>query len=128
MGHMQKSAVVMKHMNQMMKVPQISAVCQAMSKEMMKAGIIGEMVSDSFEMLDNDDIDELADQEVDKVLFEITEGQFGSISEIDDKLADRVCISVTCLSALVLCMCLSCFRSYFRTMSSSHVLNPCFFT
>ena len=35
---MGKSAVIMGHMNRLMNVPQISKTCQAMSKEMMKAG------------------------------------------------------------------------------------------
>jgi charged multivesicular body protein 3 len=50
-----------------------------MAKEMEKAGIIREMVDDTMEVLDSDDIEEETDAEVDKVLFEITQGQFGSL-------------------------------------------------
>lgn len=51
---------------------------QEMSKEMMKAGIIEEMMEDTFEsMEDTDEMEEAAQAEVDKVLWELTEGKLG---------------------------------------------------
>ena len=40
-----------------------------------------EMISDTFEGLEDDDLDELADTEVEKVLFEITSGESCKISK-----------------------------------------------
>ncbi len=40
-----------------------------------QAGIIEEMMNDTFEGLEDDDLEEEADKEVDKVLFEITNGE-----------------------------------------------------
>ena len=37
---------------------------QSMQKEMMKAGVIEEMMDDAFEMLDDDETEEQADEEV----------------------------------------------------------------
>lgn len=40
----------------------------------MQAGIIEEMLEDTFEGLEEDDLEEAAQEEVDKVLFEVTKG------------------------------------------------------
>jgi charged multivesicular body protein 3 len=77
---MEKSSSVMKSMQSLMKVQEISQVMQEMSREMMKAGIIEEMLD---EVLDDqlevdDELEEEAQKEVDKVLWELTAGQLGS--------------------------------------------------
>ena len=38
---------------------------------------MGEMMDDAFEAIEEDGVDEEADQEVEKVLYEITKGQLG---------------------------------------------------
>jgi len=69
---MQKSTQVMAAMNNLVRLPQLSKVMVAMSREMQKAGLIEEMMDD---VMDNDEeIDELAEEEVDKVLEELTMG------------------------------------------------------
>ena len=40
----------------------------------MQAGIIEEMLEDTFEVLEDDDLEEAAQEEVDKILFEVTKG------------------------------------------------------
>ncbi|CAG2182453.1 unnamed protein product, partial [Oppiella nova] len=77
---MEKSASVMKSMQSLVKVQEISHVMQDMSREMMKAGIIEEMIEETLDdQLDTDDqLEEEAQQEVDKVLWELTAGQLGA--------------------------------------------------
>lgn len=41
----------------------------------MQAGIMEELIEDTFESMEDEDLDELADQEVDKILFEVTKGK-----------------------------------------------------
>lgn len=41
----------------------------------LQAGLIDEMLQDTFEGLEDDDLEELADKEVEKVLFEVTNGE-----------------------------------------------------
>ena len=72
-GALQKSTEVMKIVNRLIQLPQISNNMMELSKEMMKAGMIEEMVNDALDM-DNEEIEEEAQQEVDKVLFELTDG------------------------------------------------------
>ena len=59
---------VMKEVNNLMRVPELSATMQQMSKEMMKAGMIDEMMGDAIDgALDSEDMEEETDQEVEKV-------------------------------------------------------------
>eukprot|EP00466_Bigelowiella_natans_P016744 jgi/Bigna1/89131/estExt_fgenesh1_pg.C_440064 len=81
---MEKSGEIMKTMGQLMRLPELQANCKEFAKQMMKAGIIEEVVADTFEQLEDPDVDELADKEVNKVIFEITEGQFGKVESIKD--------------------------------------------
>eukprot|EP00002_Diphylleia_rotans_P037894 TRINITY_DN852_c0_g1_i1.p1 TRINITY_DN852_c0_g1~~TRINITY_DN852_c0_g1_i1.p1 ORF type:complete len:213 (+),score=68.90 TRINITY_DN852_c0_g1_i1:66-704(+) len=84
-GHMQKSAAVMRFMNQLVKVDDISATMQAMSKEMMKAGFIEEMIDDA---MDDPTLEEDADVEVEKVMGEIL-GEASSTAGLANPVAAR---------------------------------------
>lgn len=60
-------------MNNLVKLPELQHDMQELSMEFMKAGIMDEMVQDALEM-DDDELEEEADEEVDKVLMEVTQG------------------------------------------------------
>ncbi|CAL1575149.1 unnamed protein product [Knipowitschia caucasica] len=89
-GSLQKSTEVMKAMQNLVKIPEIQATMRDLSKEMMKAGIIEEMLEDTFEsMEDGEDMEEEAEEEVDKILFEITAGALGKApSKVTDELPE----------------------------------------
>lgn len=102
---MQKSTEIMKLSNQLVKLPEVSKVMREMSQEMMKvsqlsmpppsfdlsaltpchprlqAGIMEEMLDDTLDSgVLGDDVEELEDEaegEVDKILFELTDGKLG---------------------------------------------------
>jgi len=78
-GHMQKSTQVMSHMNRLIKVGDIQATMQEMQKEMMKAGIIEESMDEAMEVLDDEDAEDAADEEVNKVLEELNVETMGSV-------------------------------------------------
>jgi len=90
-GALQKSTDVMKAMQQLIKVPEVAATMRDLSKEMMKAGIIEEMLEDTMEGLeDSEELEEAAQEEVDKVLWEITAGQLGTAPDaVTDTLPGR---------------------------------------
>ncbi|GJN07458.1 hypothetical protein PR202_ga25291 [Eleusine coracana subsp. coracana] len=68
-GHLSKSAEVMKVVNDLMKAPALAATMQEFSKEMTKAGVMEEMVNEAVDSaLDSEDIEEEIEEEVDKVL------------------------------------------------------------
>lgn len=76
---MEKSSQVMKSMQSLMKVQELSQVMEEMSREMMKAGIIEEMMEETLDdhLEVDEDLEEEAQKEVDKVLWELTAGQLG---------------------------------------------------
>jgi len=68
----------MNAVQQLYKVPQVAATMRELSKEMMRAGILEEMVEDTFESLeDQDELEAEAEEEIDNVLWEVTAGQIG---------------------------------------------------
>mmetsp|Transcript_23 Transcript_23/g.43 ORF Transcript_23/g.43 Transcript_23/m.43 type:complete len:214 (-) Transcript_23:765-1406(-) len=71
-GTLAKSTEVMKTVSSLIKAPEIQKSMMEMSKEMMKAGIIEEMMSDTLDSaLDTEDMEEETEEQVNKVLAEI---------------------------------------------------------
>ncbi|KZT36831.1 hypothetical protein SISSUDRAFT_920936 [Sistotremastrum suecicum HHB10207 ss-3] len=85
-GSLQKSTEIMKLSNDLIKLPQISAVMREMSMEMTKAGIMEEMLDDTLAVEEDDEIEEEADAEVEKVLFELTDGKLGQAGSVGTEL------------------------------------------
>lgn len=78
-GALSSSADVMKAMQALVKLPDIQKTMMEMSREMMKAGIIEEMLEDTMEGLgEGEELEEAAQTEVDKVLAELTAGALGA--------------------------------------------------
>ena len=79
----------MRDVNTLVKIPELNRDMRQFSIELMKvfnlgvevaygeAGIIGEMMDDTMEMLDEPDLEEEADAEVDNILAEVTGGILG---------------------------------------------------
>lgn len=88
-GSLQKSAEVMKLVNQLARLPEMSQAMQQMSMEMTKAGIMEEMIGDTMDMMDDDDIEEAADEEVNNVLFQITDGMLGEAGSVGPALVPK---------------------------------------
>eukprot|EP00802_Teleaulax_amphioxeia_P007009 Tamp_07015.p1 GENE.Tamp_07015~~Tamp_07015.p1 ORF type:complete len:232 (+),score=83.95 Tamp_07015:340-1035(+) len=70
-GAMEKSAELMKVMNEAIKMSAISQTMKEMSKEMEQAGIIDELITEAFEDMEDPSLEEEADIEVDKVLADL---------------------------------------------------------
>ncbi|KAK9804420.1 hypothetical protein WJX72_011763 [[Myrmecia] bisecta] len=80
-GSLKQSGEVMKLVNDLMKVPELMGTMQQMSKEMMKAGVIDEMMEDAMDSaLDSEEVEEDAEAEVDKVLMEIAGETMGQLA------------------------------------------------
>ncbi|KAJ9658442.1 Vacuolar protein-sorting-associated protein 24 [Neophaeococcomyces mojaviensis] len=80
-GSLKISTGIMKDVNTLIKLPELSGTMQELSQELMKAGIIEEMVGD---MLPDDELlgeDEEAEAEVDAVLGEVLKGKLGAIDQ-----------------------------------------------
>lgn len=71
-GSMKNSTGIMKDVNTLVRLPELTGTMRELSQELVKSGIIEEMVSDSMpdqELMEGED--EEAEEEVDKVLGEL---------------------------------------------------------
>ena len=81
-GSLKKSTGIMKDVNTMVRLPELSATMRQLSAELVKAGIIEEMVDDAIpndELLEDEE--EEADAEVDKVLQEVLHGKLSQAEQ-----------------------------------------------
>ncbi len=74
-GSIRASVGIMRDVNSLIRLPQLAGTMQALSEELMRAGIIDEMVGESLPEDVALDEDEEAETEVDKVLGEILKGR-----------------------------------------------------
>lgn len=78
-GSLKAGTSIMKDVNTLIRLPELTGSMQELSQELMRAGIIEEMVGDALpnnELLENED--EEAESEVDKVLSEVLKGRLGA--------------------------------------------------
>lgn len=81
-GSMQKSTEVMMAMQRLVSVASISSSMQELSREMMKTGIIGEMMDEAIEeAVDDEPIDEEVQAEIEKITAELNINTTNKISE-----------------------------------------------
>ncbi|KAJ3130458.1 Vacuolar protein-sorting-associated protein 24 [Nowakowskiella sp. JEL0407] len=85
-GTLKKSTEIMKLVNNLIKLPEMSKNMEEMQKEMIKAGIIEEMISDTMEMQEDEEIEEEAEEEVNKVLYQLTDGLLGMAGPVGPAL------------------------------------------
>ena len=87
-GALSQSADVMKNMNALVKIPETQKAMMELSKEMMKAGIIEEMLEDTMEGLnDEEEMEEAAQEEIDRIILELTTGK---LTEAPSALKDTL--------------------------------------
>lgn len=87
-GSMKASTSVMKDVNTLVRLPELMGTMRELSQELVKAGIIEEMVGDSMpdsELMEGED-DE-AEAEVDKVLGEILSGKVAKTPNVKETTA-----------------------------------------
>lgn len=72
-GSLRSSTGIMKDVNTLVKLPEIAGTMRELSQELMKAGIIEEMVDDTLTNGELEDGEEEGEEEVEKVLKQILE-------------------------------------------------------
>jgi len=78
-GSIKASVGIMKDVNSLVRLPELTGTMRELSQELVKAGIIEEMVGDSLPDQMEDDEEE-AESEVDKVLGEILQDRMGKVA------------------------------------------------
>lgn len=76
-GTLGKSAGIMKAMGALINAPEVMATMRVMGAEMMKAGIIDDVMQDALASAEPDGLEDEADEEVQKVMFDLTAGVLG---------------------------------------------------
>lgn len=79
-GSIRASTGIMKDVNSLVRLPELTGTMRELSQELVKAGIIEDMVGDSLpdnELLEGED--EEAETEVEKVLGEVLQGKLGKV-------------------------------------------------
>ncbi|KAF5094502.1 hypothetical protein D0Z00_003511 [Geotrichum galactomycetum] len=87
-GTMKSSTLIMKEVSNLVKLPELMGTMNALSQELMKAGIIEEMVSDTLDTLDETEMfeDEEAEGEVDAILSEITGNKLSTAGQVPSNM------------------------------------------
>ncbi|XP_053210839.1 charged multivesicular body protein 3-like [Panonychus citri] len=92
-GNLAKSSEVMKSMQGLISVPELAINMKQLSKEMIKAGIMEEMISETIDQLNESD-GELSEEEsklLEKLLFDTTQGKMGNkIESVDSIITIKV--------------------------------------
>jgi charged multivesicular body protein 3 len=70
-GTLKKSTEIMTMMNNLIRLPELQHMMMAMAREMEKAGLIDEVIQDTLEDMGEEDLDQEADEAVQKVLDEL---------------------------------------------------------
>ena len=90
-GSLRASTSIMRDVNTLVRLPELTGTMRELSQELMKAGIIEEMVGDT---LPNDELlegeDEEAETEVDKVLTEVLQGRLGKVEPVQEEVQPPV--------------------------------------
>ncbi|WFD30122.1 Vacuolar protein-sorting-associated protein 24 [Malassezia sp. CBS 17886] len=79
-GSLQKSTEIMRLSNRLIRLPEMSQAMREMSSELIKAGVLEEMIQDTIDasvLGEEGELEEAAQTEVDQVLEEITGGKLG---------------------------------------------------
>lgn len=89
-GSLKASTGIMKDVNTLVRLPELAGTMRELSQELMKAGIVEEMVGDSLpdnELLEGED--EEAEAEVEQVLGEVLSGQLGKVGAAEQPLPEE---------------------------------------
>ncbi|KAJ5757542.1 uncharacterized protein N7511_006236 [Penicillium nucicola] len=90
-GSLQKSTGIMKDVNTLVRLPQLSATMHQLSSELVRAGIIEEMVDDAITdpAMFEEEEDE-AESEIDKILQEVLQGKLSQAHAVTAPPVDKI--------------------------------------
>jgi charged multivesicular body protein 3 len=75
-----QSTTIMKEVNSLVRLPQITGTMRELEQELLKSGIINEMVGDTVDMLDEDEeLEEEVDEEVNRIISTLTSERFSKV-------------------------------------------------
>ncbi|ANB13214.1 ESCRT-III subunit protein VPS24 [Sugiyamaella lignohabitans] len=91
-GSMKSSTGLMKEVNSLVRLPELMGTMSELSRELMKSGIIDEMVTDTLDTMDEAEFleDSEAEEEVNAILDEIIGGKVQQAGQVPTKLPQQL--------------------------------------
>ncbi|SCU94961.1 LADA_0G12552g1_1 [Lachancea dasiensis] len=80
--NMASSAVLMREVNSLVKLPYLQHTMMELEKELVKSGMISEMIDDTMELAEDEEMEEEVDQEVNKIVEQYTSNKLDNIQNI----------------------------------------------
>jgi len=94
-GCISKSSEVMAAMNKLVNIPELKATMNSMAREMEKAGLIDEIMEDTFDMMEPENLDKEADREVDRIMEELMSGVLGKNTAVPSSVPAKTVVAET---------------------------------
>lgn len=90
-GKMKNTTGIMREVNSLIKLPELTGTMNELQKELMKSGIINEMIEDTVDGLNEaDELDEEAEDEIDRVILEVADKEFGGVKVPEERVEVEV--------------------------------------
>jgi charged multivesicular body protein 3 len=82
--NMAKSSLIMREVNSLVKLPELTGTMRELERELVKSGIINEMVGDALDTMDEVDIEEEEeiDEEINKIVSQYTTEKFDKVNAL----------------------------------------------
>ncbi|CEP60838.1 ESCRT-III subunit protein VPS24 LALA0_S02e00782g [Lachancea lanzarotensis] len=77
--NMASSAVLMREVNSLVRLPYMQQTMMELEKELVKSGLITEMIDDTMEMVEDEEAEDEADQEVNRIVEQYTSKKLDSV-------------------------------------------------
>lgn len=91
-GKINSTTGIMKEVNTLIKLPELTGTMNQLQQELMKSGIINEMIEDTVDgFAEADDIEEEeADEEINKIITDVTNVKLGEIGEVPQDVETHI--------------------------------------
>ncbi|AAS50819.2 ABR049Cp [Eremothecium gossypii ATCC 10895] len=86
---MAQSAGLMREVNSLVSVPQLRSTMMELEKELLRSGIVSEMVNDSLENIDMTVDDEEVDEQVEQIVMQYTGAKFNAVDNVPETQLER---------------------------------------
>lgn len=83
--NMAKSSNIMREVNSLVRLPEITGTMRELEQELMKSGVINEMVGDTLDTMDDiedPELDEEVDEEINKIVSQYTTEKFDKVNTL----------------------------------------------
>ncbi|ODV58690.1 ESCRT-III subunit protein VPS24 [Ascoidea rubescens DSM 1968] len=89
-GKIGESAIIMREVNSLVRLPELTATMRELEKELVKSGVINEMIEDRVDSFEVDFEEEEIDEQIDQIISELTSGQLDKVNNTPTHALEEV--------------------------------------